>query len=245
LSADVWNGSTTLSLQQAFGSANLINLSPPTGPPWAVGTLDARSHFINCHGSPADPQYYGQHGNSYPVSHHAAKLAGLVDGTVAAVECCYGAELYDPAVAGGQMGICNAYLAARAYGFLGSSTIAYGPAATNGAADLLCQFFMKHVVAGASTGRAALQARQDFILGMAVADPMDLKTIGQFSLMGDPAIQPVVATPVDHAVTRRVWSTGTERAASFAAPSYTVWARSPETTCQRCGSRRRAKRPSR
>jgi hypothetical protein len=202
LSAKVWKGSTGLSLQKLFGDSTQLQLSPPKGPPWAAGVLGARSHFINCHGAAADPQYYGQQGSSYPVAHHAAKLGGLVEGTVAAAECCYGAELYNPYSTGlgGQAGICNSYLAAQTYGFLGSSTIAYGPADTNGAADLLCQYFIKHVLNGASTGRATLQARQDYILKMSVADPIDLKTIAQFSLMGDPAVHPVEPSPVDHAV---------------------------------------------
>jgi hypothetical protein len=199
LSAKVWKGSTSLSLQKLFGNSTQLKLSPPKGPPWAAAALGARSHFINCHGAEADPKYYGQQGDDFPDAHDAAKLAGLVEGTVAAAECCYGAELYDPTGLG-QAGMCNSYLAAQAYGFLGSSTIAYGPEDTNGAADLLCQYFIKHVLNGASTGRATLQARQDYILKMSVADPIDLKTIAQFSLMGDPAVHPVQPAPVDHAV---------------------------------------------
>ena len=43
-----------------------------------------------------------------------------------AAECCYGAELYEPAKAQGQAGIANTYLGEGAIGFLGSTTIAYG-----------------------------------------------------------------------------------------------------------------------
>ncbi len=99
--------------------------------------------------------------------------------------------MYDPNLTGGQPGIGNTYLAWGAYGVFGSSTIAYGPAVGNGAADLICQFFLKHVLGGASLGRAALQARQDFVLASPVLDPIDLKTLAQFSLMGDPSIQAV------------------------------------------------------
>ena len=77
-----------------------------------------------------------------------------------AAECCYGAELYDPE--GGPIGICAAYLAKGAIGFLGSTTIAYGPADSNGSADLLCRFFLESVLEGASLGRALLEARQRF-----------------------------------------------------------------------------------
>lgn len=129
------------------------------------------------------------------MAHLAARVDGqIAEGTVAAVECCYGAELYD--AAGGQIGIASTYLAGRAYGYFGSSTIAYGPADTNGAADLLCQYFLRRVRAGASLGRAALEARLEFAGGAPELDPIDLKTIAQFNLLGDPSIHPVApATP--------------------------------------------------
>jgi hypothetical protein len=126
--------------------------------------------------------------------------AKVASGTVATAECCYGAELYDPADAQGQMGICSTYLAGGAYGFFGSSTIAYGPANGNGAADLICQYFLKHVLGGASLGRAALQARHDFTEGAGTLGPIDLKTLAQFNLFGDPSIHPVEPVRVDVAV---------------------------------------------
>ena len=53
---------------------------------------------------------------------------------------------------------------------------------------------MKYVREGASLGRAALQARQDFASSSATLDPVDLKTIAQFNLLGDPSITPVELT---------------------------------------------------
>lgn len=193
MSAQVWRGSTELSLKAIFGPGSSVNLSPPKGPKWLPEQLQTRAHFINCHGSPADPQFYGQRGNTYPVAHAARSISGLNEGTVVAAECCYGAELYDPTLAGGTSGICNTYLGQGAYGFFGSSTIAYGPADENGAADLICQYFFKHMLEGASLGRAALQARQDFIQKANLLDPIDLKTLAQFNLLADPAIHPVKA----------------------------------------------------
>ena len=113
-----------------------------------------------------------------------------------AAECCYGAELYDPAVADGHAGICNTYLAEGAYGFFGSSTIAYGPPEGNGQADLICQYFLERVLPGASLGRAALEARQRFVrAGTRCSIRSDLKTLAQFSLLGDPSIHPVGRAP--------------------------------------------------
>src|SRR6478609_9485226 len=199
ISAAVWKDSTTLSVQKLFGSSKNLNLSPPKGPKWTDATLGRRSHFINCHGGQADPQFYGQKGNQYPIAHQAALVAGRIkEGTVAAIECCYGGELYDPnLLVPVQAGMCNTYLAGKAYGFFASSTIAYGPAKGNGSADLLCQYFLRRVLAGASIGRAALEARQEFAQAGPDLDPFDIKTLAQFSLFGDPSIQPV-AVPTPH-----------------------------------------------
>src|SRR5687768_17306118 len=92
------------------------------------------------------------------------------------------------------MGICSAYLAGKAYAFFGSSTIAYGPADTNDNADLICQFFLRRVVTGASVGRAALEARQQFAQQTGELSPADLKTLAQFNLLGDPSVTPVAAS---------------------------------------------------
>jgi hypothetical protein len=194
ITAHEWKASTDQSLRAAFGTAAGMKTSPPSGPPWTAAELARRAHFVNCHGAPADPRFYGQKGNQFPIAHDATLLAGkLSEGTVAAAECCYGAELYDPAAAGGRMGMPNAYLAGGAYAFFGSSTIAYGPAVGNGSADLVCQYFLRHVRAGASVGRACLQARVDFVGQAVTLTPTDLKTLAQFSLMGDPAVTPVRA----------------------------------------------------
>ena len=193
LTALVWQGSTSLSLNNIFGNDSEIQTSPTAGPNWSTKFISRLAHFINCHGSPIDPFYYGQESSNYPQAHAASFLESTPDiqeGTVVAAECCYGAELYDPNDAG-QMGICNTYLKRKAYGFLGSSTIAYGPADSNSDADLICQYFLKHVLEGSSTGRATLEARLDFIQESGLLDPVNLKTLCQFNLMGDPSIVPV------------------------------------------------------
>ena len=201
ISAAVWEGSTRMSLDNLFGVNNKLNLSPDKGPKWSTSVLSKRLHFINCHGATASPTFQGQKrkgkpGPKYPDAHDASWVDGkIVEGTVAAVECCYGAEQYNAdEFADGKTGIASAYLAGKAYGFFGSSTIAYGPPDDNGAADLICQYFLKYVMEGASLGRAALQARQDFVESSPNMDPMDLKTIAQFYLLGDPSIVPIKAS---------------------------------------------------
>jgi hypothetical protein len=198
ISAWEWADSTRMSLKNLFGSSAKIQTSPPKGPKWSSTLLRKPSHFINCHGAPADFHFYGQKGDSYPVAHDASYLEGRVaEGTVVAAECCYGAALYDARkLADGQAGICSTYLAGKAYGFFGSTTIAYGPAEGNGSADLISQYFLKHVLAGDSLGRAALEAQQEFAVSSPELDPVDLKTLVQFVLFGDPSIHPVtIPTP--------------------------------------------------
>ena len=187
LSALEWKTSTTLSVQAAFGPSARARTSPKQGPAWKPADLAPRMHFINCHGAEVDPQFYGQQADAYPVAHRASQLAGqIAGGTVVAAECCYGAELYDPA--GTTPGICVTYLREGAIGFLGSTTIAYGPADTNGEADLVCRYFVEALLKGASLGRALLAARQRFIKRASPLSPVSLKTLAQFLLLGDPSL---------------------------------------------------------
>lgn len=191
VSADAWKASTAQSLQSLFGDTDALLLSPPDGRDgnWPDAMLARRLHFINCHGAPADPRFYGQLGASFPVAHASPQLVGkIAAGTVVASECCYGSELYDPELAGGVPSICETYLHEGAAAYFGSSTVAYGPPDSNDAADLICQFFLKHVLCGASTGRASLQARLEFASLRAPLDPYNAKTLAQFSLLGDPSL---------------------------------------------------------
>ena len=192
LSASVWKGSTALSLDNVFGNNTALMLAPPKGPKYPGGKLGARMHFINCHGASAAPEFYGQKGNSYPVSLNTKATRGAInEGAVAAVECCYGSQLYDSVALGLDMPICQSYLRQGAYGFLGSTTIAYGPADDNGSADWICQFFLLNILDGASVGSAALLARQQYVQKCAQMDPMDLKTLAQYCVYGDPSVHPV------------------------------------------------------
>lgn len=192
ISAAVWQGSSTTSTSNIFGNAAALQLSPPSGSNWTAKQLGALSHFVNCHGGSNDPQWYGQQGSSYPVAMQATQINGnLPMGVIVAAECCYGGQLYAPG--NKTPGICNTYMANRAAAFCGSSTIAYGPPVGQGQADLITQFFLVNLLNGASGGRSMLQARQQFIRQVAPLGGSDLKTIGQFNLMGDPATQAVSA----------------------------------------------------
>lgn len=193
ISAEVWDKSTEESINNIFGSTT-IKLCPPTVSPAVAKLLAPLCHFINCHGAEVDPKFYGQHANQFPTAMTSDDVAkGAKRNALIAAECCYGAQLYDPALAGDKWPISNAYLAVGAIGFFGSTTIAYGPAEGNGSADLLTQYFLINALEGASLGRACLQARQKFVLGEKMEDPINLKTLAQFILLADPSLQPCPA----------------------------------------------------
>jgi hypothetical protein len=196
ISAAVWEGSTSLTLATLFGPAADVRLSPTEGPRWDPPLLGRRSHFVNCHGAPLTPFYIGEGPGGTPVAHDAGYVDGaLAAGTVLSAECCYGAELYPEQ--DGRLGMAYAYLRSGGYGVFGSTNIAYGPAVGNAAADVICREFLRAVLAGASVGRAALEARQAYIASLTgPLDPIDLKTLGQFVALGDAAVHPVVAPPV-------------------------------------------------
>jgi hypothetical protein len=195
LSAGIWQGSTRLSLNNIFGNADKLLLAPPSGPNYPNRELRNSMHFINCHGAPAKPAFYGQrdeNDQSFPESLTTQSTNGaIVEGTVAAVECCYGAQLYDSVTLGIDMPICQSYLQQGAYGYFGSTTIAYGPENTNAEADLICQYFLLKLFDGASLGHAALMARQLFVRDNAQTDPINLKTLAQYCLLGDPSLHPI------------------------------------------------------
>ena len=195
ISAEVWKSSTDLSLSATFGNAADMKTVPPSNAKWPTALVKRLSHFINCHGAPDDSHFYGQPRSGaqvYPVALDAVYLNKKIsEGTVAAAECCYGGQLFDPAHNAGQMGICNTYLGNKAYGFFGSTTIAYGPDDHNDQADLICQYFLQSLLNGASLGRAALEARQKFAHTASMSDPSNVKTIAQFNLYADPSVAPI------------------------------------------------------
>jgi hypothetical protein len=195
VTAAKWKKSTQQSLNSIFGNSIKLKISPPAVTGYPVADLKPLTHFYNCHGSPIDSKYYGQSGNNFPTALDSPDLDGKVSsGTIVAAECCYGAQLYNPKDAyDNKLDVANTYFRNRAIGFMGSSTIAYGPSDSQGLADLITQYFIKNILKGASLGRALLDARQKFLsVSGPHLDPYELKTLAQFYLLGDPSLQPVI-----------------------------------------------------
>jgi hypothetical protein len=169
----------------------LIKTSPPTGSPNIRKLLAPLSHLINCDGGKDLPNFFGESGAKTVVSMTSDDVAkGAKRNTIVAAECCYGAQLFKPPPTG-ELPIATAYLNAGAVAFLGSTNIAYGSLDGNSTADLMAQYFFSNVLDAQSVGRSLLQARQQFVRTQKMANPVNLKTLAQFILLGDPSLQPV------------------------------------------------------
>jgi hypothetical protein len=199
LSTMTWKGSTEETSDRLFGAVD-VRLAPPEGPDWTDDELARPTHFLNLHGATADPRLFGEDfTGAFPVAHESTAVAGrLGPGALCTAECCYGAELFDPALAGGVEPMPFSYLASGAYAYVGATGTSYGPPIGNGGADLLCRYFLEEVLGGASTGRAFLEARHRYVRDQPVLRPVDAKNLAQFILLGDPSIHPVLRVGDDH-----------------------------------------------
>ncbi len=234
LSARIWKASSARNLFDVFGVRGGLRTSPPSGPRHPAPALARLAPFINCHGSEGSPEFQGQdrrRNARYPIALSTRGMRGkIAPGTVAAAECCYGAQLYSPDLIGTDLPICQAYLAQGACGFFGSTTIAYGDDRSDTtAADLMVRHFLLRALSGTSLGRAALEARQAFVGGRLDIDPIDLKTLAQFVLLGDPSIQPVAGPDEARSGSR---SRRARRASAFAGGAH----------AEGCRERRRERR---
>lgn len=201
ISTKTWRRSTQTSIAAIGGAAGPVVTCPPDGPNWQAPQMNRPLVFVNCHGGEFDPTWYGEQTAgqvNLPHAVEAGRLHGIVrPGSVVAAECCYGSMHWNPAQAGGQAGVAATLLAEGAVGVFAASTVAYGPPVGNSGADIITRMFLETVVAGGSLGRAALDARQRFVAHAVSLDPVDLKTLAQFDLLGDPSVHPIAAPVTD------------------------------------------------
>ena len=213
LSTDSWKISSRLSLQQLGGDPATVHLSPLDGPTFTVAVLRSRTHFVNCHGGDTDPRWSGERKGvaALPVALEPSSLAGRVTaGTVVAAECCYGAQHYAPSLAGGVPSLALTYSSRGRGGSRRRVDARLRPGRRHG----VCR--PPHPVLprrGARRrvprSRALLQARQRFAQEHGELDPVDLKTLVQFDLLGDPSITPVqVPVPKSAPTAMRATSVG-------------------------------------
>ena len=211
---DQWKGAGQATMQYLGLPVSDLLISPPTidATPTLRTRLARTLHFTKCHGAEIDAHFYGQKGKSYPEILFSGTLQGRVpQGALAAAMCCYGAQIYSPsdplAAPAGALPIAMAYLAGGAAGFMGATKIAWVGLQVMMCADWIVASYLKKALAGASLGRAMLEAKQDYMQYLVNqgqrADTADEKTMIEFVLLGDPALHPVASAAVVPARTRR------------------------------------------
>lgn len=202
LCCDAWKGSGNHCVQFLSRATKRLLISPPMED--TSGGLrkrhKTRLHMIKCHGAPLDASFYGQKGDHYPPVLKSSSLhKRTVQGTVVGAMCCYGASLFDPQDAAarepGAPPIPSVYLKQGAWGFGGSTTIAWVGVNEMLCADWVIASFLRGVMQGASLGRALLDGKQDLVRWInqqgRTPDIAEEKTLLQFLLLGDPGVHAV------------------------------------------------------
>ncbi|MEY3989425.1 MAG: hypothetical protein RI985_506 [Chloroflexota bacterium] len=151
--------------------------------------------YINLHGASGMPHFYGQAENSWgaatalPIAITPDHMSvSTVGGTILLSEACYGAELLGRTT---ENSIPLRALSNGALAFVGSTVNAYGSAQTPLlGADLLFERLTHHMAHGLPVGLALHFARLEFAQTMydrqGFLDDVDMKTLIEFILLGDP-----------------------------------------------------------
>jgi len=209
---DEWRGAGEASTRYIGEPASQLLISPPISDDTGASSqrLGARLHMIKCHGAQLDPKFYGQQDRRYPVALTSETLKSRLNrSTIAAAMCCYGAQVYSPADPAatdpGKWPLASTYLRKGAYGFVGSTMIAWVGVPQMMCADWIVAGYLKGLLGGASQGRALLESKQDYVRWITqqghAPDIADEKTLIEYVLLGDPSIHPVSAAP---AIARRM-----------------------------------------
>lgn len=195
--AEIWKDASRAVLDALTADAPLTS-----SPPYLAETLDLRAlHnrrllYFNLHGAARLPNFYGQPdavwsgaATRLPVALRPDQIdASAADGVLILSEACYGAELAGRTV---DTSIPLRALAHGALAFVGATVNAYGTMTDPLiGADLLFQHMLKHLARGEPVGRALHLARLDFAQEMyrrqGFLDDVDIKTLIEFVLLGDP-----------------------------------------------------------
>lgn len=204
---DEWRDSGAECIQYVGVQGLLVSPPEADGADPSAARLASRLHLIKCHGAEIDPKFYGQQGSSYPTILSSGVLEPRVSPrTIVGAMCCYGAQVFspeDPAVQpGGRWPIAAAYLRRGAYGVLGSTKIAWVGRSEMLCADWIVARWLRALRNGASIGRASVETKQEYLRMVqqqrGAPGIEDEKTLLEFVLLGDPAIQPVL--PASQAV---------------------------------------------
>ena len=194
-SAEVWRATSRAVLDALDPEAPLYS-SPPLDADTleTAALLDHHLLYLNLHGAAGLPNWYGQPAAAeqaarLPVALRPEQLAGSRStGGLLISEACYGLDLAGRTPANS---IPLRALLEGTRACVGATVNAYGgitPPLLG--ADLLCQRLLTHLARGAPVGEALYQARLEFAQTMyrrqGYLDDVDIKTLIEFVLLGDP-----------------------------------------------------------
>jgi hypothetical protein len=191
ITARVWRAASR-NVYQSVGNMNDVKISPPvTADTFKAAWLQKKDFlYFNLHGSKISPHWYGQDEGLYPVAVRPDNI-NSAHGVVAS-EACYGAYIIAKS---DSTALSLKFLSEKGvYGFCGSTTIAYGPAAPpSSEADLLVKYFLEYTKQGLTLGESLKSAKIDFVRKSlrrnGFLDDDDQKTVLQFVLYGDPTLR--------------------------------------------------------
>ncbi len=196
MAAEVWQEPSRLVLRNLHVDAQLI-LSPPHVSQTGTHKLIAGREvlYLNLHGAAGMPHFYGQPADAWgaatalPIALSPDQIQrSAVAGTIIISEACYGAELAGRNI---RNSIPLRALSQGALAFVGATVNAYGSsAAPLLGADLLFERLTHHLATGMPVGMALHFARLEFAQTMydrqGFLDDVDMKTLIEFILLGDP-----------------------------------------------------------
>ncbi|MEP7191012.1 MAG: C25 family cysteine peptidase, partial [Roseiflexaceae bacterium] len=196
-SAEVWRAASRMALDALDADAPL-SCCPPldTDTLDLAEWIDRRILYVNLHGASGLSNWYGQPDLLWPGPATQLPIALRPDqladrrpaGALLISEACYGAELTDRTQ---QTSIMLKALAEGALACVGATVSSYGSLIMPLiGADLLCQKLLAHLASGIPIGAALHQARLEFAQTMyrrqGYLDDVDVKTLTEFVLLGDP-----------------------------------------------------------
>ena len=196
VAADAWREPSQLVLRNLHADAKLFTSPPLTAQNFAARTLAGREVvYINLHGAAGMPHFYGQSASGWgaasalPIAISPNQLTrNVVAGAIIISEACYGAELAGRTI---HNSVPLKALSEGALAFVGSTVNAYGSAAAPLlGADLLFERMTRYLADGMPIGMALHFARLEFAQVMydrqGFLDDVDMKTLIEFILLGDP-----------------------------------------------------------
>ena len=184
LSAAEWEDTSRL-VFRSFSERDIF-LSPDGGNKLHVPMSGERLLYFNLHGAvqASSKHWYGQKGNSFPIAFSPSSLSHLPWAYAVGVEACYGARY--SGYAKDESSLLTA-ITGGCLSFLGSSRIAYGSAEGSGTcADIIVGEFLRRLSTGSSAGNAFAEASAALL--RKAPGELEMKTLMEFSLYGDPSL---------------------------------------------------------